>query len=87
LYWARAYGIRKNNSIIDWIVYPKSIGDYYSVAKPELYNFIVPAVEQNEGGKLDLWIEPPPTAILFINNIAKGEYVFLVNTISRAWFP
>lgn len=87
LYWARAYGIRKNNLIIDWIVYPKPIADSYSIAMPELYNFIVPVVEQNEGGHLDLWTEPPPTATLFINNIASGEYTFLPSSISRAWYP
>lgn len=87
LYWARAYGVQKDSLIIDWIVYPKHINDSDSIAMPELYDLIVPAVEQNEGGQLDSWYEPPPTAKLFINNIVSAEYTFLVSTISRAWYP
>ena len=92
LYWAKSYGIYKNNSLIDWILYPKPISDYYSIANPELYNLIVPAIEKNENGRLDLWVEttypnPSASATLFVNNVASGEYSFTYTSISRAWYP
>lgn len=91
LYWLKAYGVYKNNSLISWMVYPKSTSDYYSSGNPELYNLIVPAINSSEGGNLDLWIEetypnPSASATLFVNNIPSGSYQFTYTSISRAWY-